>query len=431
MSVVPPIAGRPVQPRPAPFPADLDLTPVSRRPTRLQGSTLRTILDREVPAYPLSPPQPPEASVIVPTRDNLPFLRLCLESVLAGSGEIELIVIDNASTDGTEVYLDRLAERSPRVRVIRNEANQAFAVACNQGAAVAGGEILILLNDDTAVSGGWFERLAAHLDEPGVGMVGPVTNRTGNEAQIDADYRTWGEFEGFAEERGRRHAGESFAIGTLTMFCVAMRRASYEEVGPLDERFETGMLEDDDYARRMRSAGCRLLCAEDAFVHHFGETSFGKLVAGGEYGRTLDANKARFEEKWGVPWRPYERRQSHTYLELTERVRRAAMDAIRAGATILVVSRGDDELLQVPGRRAWHFPRSSAGEYAGHHPADSDEAIAWLEAERASGADYILFPRTADWWLEHYEGLQRHLDRNYSRVASDPETCAIFDLAKA
>ena len=70
----PPRGGRP---RALPFPGDLVLTPVSRRPTRLEDSTLRRILDRIVPAFPTSPAERPEASVVVVTRDNLAFLRLC------------------------------------------------------------------------------------------------------------------------------------------------------------------------------------------------------------------------------------------------------------------------------------------------------------------------------------------------------------------
>jgi GT2 family glycosyltransferase len=411
------------------FPRDLVLTPVSRRPTLLEDSTLRTILDRPVPAFELSTAKQPEVSVVVVTRDNLPFLRLCLESVLAGSKRpCQLIVVDNASTDGTAVYLGRLSERNPNLRVIVNDANRGFASACNQGAAVATADVLVLLNDDTVVCEGWLDPMLAHLARPRVGMVGPSTNRTGNEAQIDAEYRTWGGLARFAEARLRDHAGEAFEIGTLTMFCIAMRRSLYEQVGPLDERFETGLLEDDDYSRRVREAGYRLLCADDAFVHHFGETSFGKLAASGEYTRVLEANRARFEEKWGEPWQPYDRRQSDRYVELVERVRQQVVEAIPARATVLVVSRGDEELLHLDGRRAWHFPRSDDGSYAGHHPADSREAIARLEEERTAGAEYIVFPATAAWWLDHYERLRRHLDGNYERMLSDPETCVVFDL---
>jgi GT2 family glycosyltransferase len=416
-------------PRPKPFPDHLVLTPVSRLPTRLEDATLRAILDRPVPAFPCSSTEPAAASVVVVTRDNLPFLRVCLESVLAFTERpCELIVVDNGSRDGTPAYIARLAELNANVRPVMNAPNRGFAAACNQGAALATAEVLVLLNDDAAVSGGWLGQLVAHLDAPGVGMVGPTTNRIGNEAQIDADYRTWGEFERFAATRADRYSGAAFEIPTLTMFCVAMQRSLYEEVGPLDERFETGLLEDDDYSRRVREAGRRLLCADDAFVHHFGETSFGKLVPTGEYARLLKANKARFEDKWQAPWLPYRRRQSESYRALRERVRRAVVDAVPADGRVLVVSRGDDELLRVEGRRAWHFPRGDDGAYAGHHPADSREAIAWLEAERAAGAQYIVFPETGSWWLEHYEGLRRHLDRSYARSFSDPETCVIFDL---
>ena len=64
-------------------------------------------------------------------------------------------------------------------------------------------------------------------------------------------------------------------------------------VGPLDERFEIGMFEDDDYALRLRELGLRQEPrAEDVIVHHFGEASFGKLVPSGEHGRIFGPTRS-------------------------------------------------------------------------------------------------------------------------------------------
>ena len=124
------------------------------------------------------------------------------------------------------------------------------------------------------------------------------------------------------------------------------------------------------------------------------------------------------------------REHSDRYQGLTARVRRAVVEAVPADGTVLIVSRGDDELLRVDGRRMWHFPRDDDGGYAGHHPADSETAIAHLEQLRAKGATHLVLPRTAFWWLEHYEGLSQHLDAAYRRIRSD-EHVIVYDLAGA
>jgi hypothetical protein len=99
------------------------------------------------------------------------------------------------------------------------------------------------------------------------------------------------------------------------------------------------------------------------------------------------------------------------------------------GTTALVVSKGDEELVKLEGRTAWHFPRHESGVYAGHYPANSAEAIRHLEALRGLGARYLLFPSTAFWWLVHYEGLRHHLDQHYPRVMSDSH-CLIYRLVR-
>jgi colanic acid/amylovoran biosynthesis glycosyltransferase len=94
---------------------------------------------------------------------------------------------------------------------------------------------------------------------------------------------------------------------------------------------------------------------------------------------------------------------------------------------VLVVSRGDPTLLEV-GRAASHFPQSADGGYLGHHPASSAEAIAQLEELRERDAGFLVFPRTALWWLEHYRGLRDHLERRYLTLALDNESGAVFEL---
>jgi lipopolysaccharide biosynthesis protein len=94
---------------------------------------------------------------------------------------------------------------------------------------------------------------------------------------------------------------------------------------------------------------------------------------------------------------------------------------------VLVVSKGDNELLQLNGYRAWHFPQTESGSYAGFHPRDSADAIHHLEELRTRGAEYLLFPRTAFWWLEHYKELKNRLESRHTLVCRD-EACVIYGL---
>jgi hypothetical protein len=176
-------------------------------------------------------------------------------------------------------------------------------------------------------------------------------------------------------------------------------------VGPLDERFEIGMFEDDDYAMRLRDQGLRVVCASDVLVHHFGEATIGKLVAGGEYGRVFDANRRRFEEKWDRVWSTHAVQPDETYLELVRTVLAVTAANVPGDATVLMVSRGDESLLDIPGRTVWHFPCDDNGDYAGWYAADTAEVLAGVDRQIARGVTHIVFPEPASWWFEFYADL--------------------------
>jgi glycosyltransferase involved in cell wall biosynthesis len=116
------------------------------------------------------------------------------------------------------------------------------------------------------------------------------------------------------------------------------------------------------------------------------------------------------------------------YQGLVRSIREVVRTALPDEATVIVVSKGDNELLKLDGKRAWHFPQNEEGVYAGYHPADSAEAIAHLEELRAKGGEFLLFPGTAFWWLEEYGAFDRHLEGRYRCVWHD-DLCIVYELS--
>ncbi len=249
----------------------------------------------------------PLVSIIVVTHNNLHLNEQCLNSIYRCTTypNFELIVVDNASTDGTLAYLQETAGKAGNLKLVPNDRNIGFAKGVNAGIKAAGGEYVVILNNDTVVTRGWLGRLIRYLErDQTIGMVGPVTNLAGNEARIETHYSSLEEMEQFAERHTREHENESFPVDTLAMFCVAMRKSLFTEVGLLDERFAIGMFEDDDFALRVRNRGYKIICAEDVFVHHFHNASF-KLMGEQRFREIFEANRRRYEEKWGIKWKPH------------------------------------------------------------------------------------------------------------------------------
>ncbi|WP_410769029.1 glycosyltransferase [Fontibacillus sp. BL9] len=248
----------------------------------------------------------PKVSIILVTYNNWPYTQQCLRSLLRPGHypNLEIVIVDNASTDQTPNRLQSI--RDERIQVITSESNLGFAAGNSLGCQHATGDYFILLNNDTIIpDGSWVSRLLRPLMEhPDVGMSGPMSNFVGNDQALDhfvGDPVT-GAHPNWLQDYYLFHKGVSRETDLLGFFCVAMKKEVWEAVGPLDTGYGIGMFEDDDYCERVKAAGYRLMIAEDAFVYHHGSATIRKLEP--EVYRSLwDKNKAYFEQKWNKPWR--------------------------------------------------------------------------------------------------------------------------------
>jgi O-antigen biosynthesis protein len=111
-------------------------------------------------------------------------------------------------------------------------------------------------------------------------------------------YRDVNEMHRFANQWRDERRKQWFTVPKLSGFCLLMKRAVYDKIGGLDERFGLGLFDDDDLAERARWAGFDLAVAHDLFMHHFGSRTF--LGNGIDIDGLLEANARRFAAKWGV-----------------------------------------------------------------------------------------------------------------------------------
>jgi GT2 family glycosyltransferase len=214
----------------------------------------------------------PFASVIIPNHNGERFLPVCLNALRAQTypaDRFEVIVVDDASRDGSRALLQR---DYPEVRVVNLSRNRGLAAACNAGAAVARGDVLVMLNNDTEAEPGW---LAALMEEfkahPEVGTVASKLLLFDQRDILHSAGDLYGR-DGIPRNRGvwERDRGQYDRDRRIFGGCggaVAYRRAAWEEAGGFDEQLFM-YLEDVDLAWRLRLLGWEAFFAPEARVYH-------------------------------------------------------------------------------------------------------------------------------------------------------------------
>ncbi len=435
----------------------------------------------------------PRCSIVIPVHNRAALTAQCL-GLLPADNDVEIIVVDDASSDWTGTLLR--AHRG-RVRVVTHSRNEGFARGCNDGAAIANGEFLVFLNNDTLPRTGWLEALVAHADaNPRAAVVGAKLLFPNNTIQhagvvVCQDGYPRHLYAGFPANHPAVSRSRRFQI--VTAACMLVRRSVFVAAGGFDASYINGF-EDVDLCLRLGADGHEVHYCADAIVEHLESVSPGRhardrhnvdLYRSRWMGRVVPDDlgyyiadgllRVRYEGHYpfGIEASPelavvgldpkscgmdaalrdrgrevadllrenvklraeLGRRSPDSEVLSYDRLRRRLAELIAESvperASILVASKGDGALLRAGNRTAAHFPQGPGGVYSGYHPADSDSAIRHLGELRGGGARYLVVPETMRWWLDHYQGLADHLASSAVVVGQRAGVGLVYELSGA
>lgn len=229
----------------------------------------------------MSQPATPLVSVIIPHWNAKDYLPTCLNALAAQSyPHLEVIVVDNASVDGSQAYV---RDHHPQMRLIELPQNRGFTGACNAGIEAANGDIIALLNNDTEADVHWVAAIVdAFARHPEAGMIASKMLLFDKRDHL----HTAGDLfavNGRAINRGvwERDTGQYDTEDYVFSACggsSAYRRQMLDEIGLLDDDFFF-LLEDVDLSWRAQLAGWRALYTPHAVVYHHLSASGGGVTA--------------------------------------------------------------------------------------------------------------------------------------------------------
>ncbi len=255
-------------------------------------------------------------SVVVVTYNSVCTIAECARRVLGSIGpQDELIIVDNASQDGTQRVLEGIAAGDTRIKLILNEQNVGYSPAANQGMLASKGKNIVTLNPDAYVNPGWIEAMSTHLKK-GVAAVGPTSDNIGGDQFVGSVLgKRHPKLEEIPKILAEERAGAAIDTKFLVGICVMVRRETLNRHGLLDEGTELGA-DDLEFSWRNRMLGQRPVVAQDVFVQHEQGVSFASLPSAERIMRQLRSDAALWRkleafygrgnipssvEQWGTP----------------------------------------------------------------------------------------------------------------------------------
>lgn len=230
-------------------------------------------------------------SIIIPSWNTKELLKQCLQSL---KSDFEIIVVDNASTDGSP---EMVKKEFPKVKLVCNKENVGFAGANNQGAKLASGDLLLLLNSDTVIIDDTVKTLAHFINETENTAVCPLILNEDRSVQKDPCYLRFPSpatalF--YYNKILRQISVKIFPsilfsttnfekpteIDQLPGAALMIRKEVFEKIGGLDERFPL-YFEDTDLSFRLKKKGYKLMVVPEVKIIHFGRKSIDPIIKKG------------------------------------------------------------------------------------------------------------------------------------------------------
>jgi GT2 family glycosyltransferase len=231
--------------------------------------------------------------VIVLTWNRLEITKKFFESLLSCTHlNIKIIVVDNASTDGTKEYLRDLEEKlADKIKVIYNKENVGFVRGVNQGFGFSTSAYVCLANNDLIFTKGWLNEIVGLFERyKSIGILNPNSNTLGVCPKKE------GQIEGLADDLKRKYNGVFMRMPFCSGFCMVMRRDIMDKNGGLSNDYAPMFFEDTDICMKAKEMGYLIGAAKGAYVWH---KEHGSFKEGDESDKIFKRNLKIFQEKWG------------------------------------------------------------------------------------------------------------------------------------
>ncbi len=343
-------------------------------------------------------------SIVIPVHNKAEYTAACLHSILehTPSGDWEIIVVDDCSSDQTPVYL----AECQGIRVLRNDNNAGFIHSCNAGAALARGEYLVLLNNDTTVTPGWLAGLAQGFEYfDRVGVVGARLIYPDGRLQeaggiIFSDGSGWN----FGRNDDPARPEYNFACDAdyVSGACLAIKAELFAKLDGFDSHYAPAYYEDTDLCFRVRESGLRVIYHPACtIVHHEGVSSGTDESSGIK--RYQAINRKKFLERWSAQLR--HQPAPLPGIEATELARAARHH--RAKGWVLVI----DAITPEPDKDSGSMRMLSILELCqeiGYRVSFMPANLSWVDGYaqnlQTRGIEFLYHPGIAgvDQWLEEH-----------------------------